>query len=105
MHGTRIAGGMQHHKRPNACGSCHKGVALGLAQSRPLVSDSFPEALRRGVRDMSSFAAPLLLLRAARTCRHLLRRGAREKVKPVRRSISESGALKSLCLHMASCQP
>lgn len=75
-----------------------------MAQSGPPVSDSFPEALRRGVHDMRSFATPLLLLRALRTCRHLLRRrrGARAKAKPVRRSISESGGSNEMHQQLAS---
>jgi hypothetical protein len=58
-------------------------------QNRLPVTDSFPLPMQRAAQDMASFAAPLLLSRAAGTLAHFARPG--KPAKRVRRSISETG--------------
>lgn len=54
------------------------------------MSDSFPAGMRRAARHLTAFSAPLLVSRLVRQAVALLRR---KPQRPVRRSISESGAL------------
>jgi hypothetical protein len=59
-------------------------------QSKTPLSDSFPAGMQAAARDLTGFAAPLILVRVFRAAAGIVR--PEKKFRSIRRSISESGA-------------
>ena len=62
-------------------------------QSKTPLSDSFPAGMQAAARDLTGFAAPLILARVFRAAAGIVR--PEKKFRSIRRSISESGATKA----------
>ena len=70
-------------------------------QSKTPLSDSFPVGMQAAARDLTGFAAPLILARVFRAAAGIVR--PKKKYRSIRRSISESGAPHMHSLRKSHC--